>query len=77
MHEVKELVAQVIKVHKLQKERLLNTFTGKTDIEFVFDKNRKLLVPEWFEDYNEQAPHSAIAMMSPTEYYKTNLNQVA
>lgn len=25
-------------------------------------------VPEWFEDYNEQAPHSALGMKSPREY---------
>lgn len=35
------------------------------------------LIPGWFRDYNEQAPHSALEMMSPTEYYKTNLNRVA
>ena len=35
------------------------------------------LVPGWFEDYNQQAPHSALEMMSPTEYYKVNLNRVA
>jgi putative transposase len=26
------------------------------------------LLPEWFEDYNEQAPHSALEMKSPREY---------
>jgi transposase InsO family protein len=26
------------------------------------------LLPEWFEDYNEHAPHSALAMKSPREY---------
>jgi putative transposase len=35
------------------------------------------MVQEWFKDYNEQAPHSALEMMSPSEYYKTNLNRVA
>lgn len=25
-------------------------------------------LPEWFEDYNEQAPHSALGMKSPREY---------
>ena len=26
------------------------------------------LLPSWFADYNEQAPHSALAMRSPREY---------
>lgn len=26
------------------------------------------LLPEWFEDYNETAPHSALGMKSPREY---------
>ena len=55
--------------------------TYKRDYVYVNDcesaDSTMQLVPEWFEDYNEQAPHSALAMMSPTEYYKTNLNQVA
>jgi putative transposase len=35
------------------------------------------MLPSWIKDYNEQAPHSALDMMSPSEYYKTNLNKVA
>jgi len=35
------------------------------------------MVRGWFTDYNEQAPHSALAMMSPSEYYKANSNRVA
>lgn len=35
------------------------------------------MLPTWLKDYNEQAPHSALDMMSPTEYYKINLNKVA
>ncbi len=26
------------------------------------------LLGPWFEDYNSQAPHSALGMRSPTEY---------
>ena len=44
--QVKDLATQVVKVHKLQKERLSITFTGKTDIEFVFDKDKKLLIKQ-------------------------------
>lgn len=28
------------------------------------------MIPEWFKDYNENAPHSALGMMSPMEYIK-------
>lgn len=35
------------------------------------------MLPVWIRDYNEQAPHSALDMMSPTEYCKINLNKVA
>ncbi len=27
------------------------------------------LVPQWIEDYNQQAPHSALGMRSPAEFY--------
>jgi transposase InsO family protein len=33
-------------------------------------------LPEWFRDYNEEAPHSSLKMRSPWEYRKT-LNQVS
>jgi transposase InsO family protein len=33
-------------------------------------------LPDWFRDYNEQAPHSSLKMRSPWEYRKT-LNQVS
>ena len=26
------------------------------------------MIPEWFKDYNEKAPHSARGMVSPMEY---------
>ena len=35
------------------------------------------MTPGWFKDYNEVAPHSYLAMMSPSEYYKANLNRAA
>ena len=28
---------------------------------------------QWFEDYNENAPHKALKMMSPREFLKINL----
>ena len=30
------------------------------------------LLPKWFDDYNKIAPHSALNMMSPVEFKKTN-----
>lgn len=30
------------------------------------------MLPEWFEDYNSQAPHSALGMMSPREFIEKN-----
>lgn len=35
------------------------------------------ILPAWIKDCNEQAPHSALDMMSPAEYYRTNLNKIA
>lgn len=32
------------------------------------------MVPEWFRDYNEIAPHSALGMRSPVEYKQLLLN---
>ena len=26
------------------------------------------MIPRWIKDYNEEAPHSALGMMSPKEY---------
>ena len=28
---------------------------------------------KWIKDYNENAPHSGLGMLSPMEYKKTNL----
>jgi putative transposase len=36
-------------------------------LETLEDVRRHL--PTWIEDYNQQAPHSALAMRSPTEFY--------
>ena len=55
--------------------------TIKRDYVYVNDcKNANVtmeMVSGWIKDYNENAPHSSLDMMSPTEYYKTNLNRVA
>jgi putative transposase len=42
-----------------------------------FDTDTVLkILPEWFKDYNEQAPHSGLGMMSPLEY-KNEIKQGA
>lgn len=28
-------------------------------------------LPGWFEDYNEQAPHKGLKMMSPRQYIRS------
>lgn len=28
-------------------------------------------LPQWFEEYNERAPHKALKMLSPREFFKT------
>ncbi len=30
------------------------------------------MLPEWFDDYNSQAPHSALGMLSPREFIEKN-----
>ena len=42
-----------------------------------FDADTVLeMLPEWFKDYNEEAPHSGIGMIGPVEY-KKQINQGA
>ena len=35
------------------------------------------MIPNWFKDYNENAPHSGLGMLSPVEYKKLNINKIA
>jgi len=31
------------------------------------------LIPKWVEEYNTYAPHSALGMMTPDEYFKSKM----
>jgi len=52
--------------------------TIKRDYVYVsdcIDANTVLnLLPIWFEDYNENAPHSGLNMMSPRNYLRSKGN---
>ena len=51
--------------------------TIKRDYVYVNDceSARKTIgmIDSWIKDYNEEAPHSSLDMMSPSEYYKNKL----
>lgn len=55
-------------------EALVHTI--KRDYAYLADlkdaKTALELLPEWFADYNNEAPHSALSMMSPVEFRKIN-----
>ena len=36
----------------------------------VDSKTTLKMIEGWFKDYNEEAPHSGLGMMSPVEYKK-------
>lgn len=50
--------------------------TIKRDYAYLADlkdaKTTLEMLPEWFADYNNVAPHSALSMMSPAEFRKIN-----
>ncbi len=50
--------------------------TIKRDYAYLADlkdaKTTMKLLPEWFDDYNKIAPHSALNMLSPEEFRMTN-----
>jgi putative transposase len=58
-------------------EAFVKTF--KRDYAYVGDLSSAERVreqlPGWFNDYNENAPHKALGMMSPREY--RNLNRAS
>lgn len=55
-------------------EAFVKTF--KRDYVYANDLSNAELVlaplPGWFKDYNENAPHKALGMLSPREYLKLN-----
>lgn len=59
-----------------QSNGMSEAFVGTLKRDYVytndcFDADEVLrMLPEWFKDYNEQAPHSGLGMMSPLEYKK-------
>jgi len=59
-------------------ESFVKTF--KRDYVYVNDfksaDELRAKLAEWFQDYNESAPHKGLKMMSPREYMRSS-NQVA
>ena len=59
-----------------QSNGMSEAFVGTLKRDYVytndcFDTDEVLrMLPGWFKDYNEQAPHSGLGMMSPLEYKK-------
>jgi transposase InsO family protein len=55
-------------------EAFVNTF--KRDYVYTHDrpdaKTVLAMLPEWFEDYNENHPHKGLKMMSPREYIRNS-----
>jgi len=65
-----------------QSNGMSEAFVGTLKRDYVytndcFDADAVLeMLPGWFKDYNEEAPHSGLGMMSPLEY-KKQINQGA
>ena len=59
-----------------QSNGMSESFVGTLKRDYVytsdcFDADTVLeMLPGWFKDYNEEAPHSGLGMMSPLEYKK-------
>ena len=59
-----------------QSNGMSEAFVGTLNRDYVytsdcFDADTVLeMLPGWFKDYNEEAPHSGLGMMSPLEYKK-------
>jgi putative transposase len=57
-----------------QSNGMAESFVGTIKRDYVYtsdcsDANTVLkMLPEWFKDYNHEAPHSGLGMMSPLEY---------
>ena len=51
--------------------------TFKRDYVYVNDRPDALSVmrqlPGWFDDYNEEAPHSGLKMLSPRAFRRANI----
>lgn len=59
-----------------QSNGMAESFVGTMKRDYVytsdcFDADEVLkMLPDWFKDYNEEAPHSGLGMVSPIEYKK-------
>jgi len=55
-------------------EAFVKTF--KRDYVYIADLRSAQRVleqlPKWFEDYNNNAPHKGLKMLSPREYYRSS-----
>ena len=60
-------------------EAFVNTF--KRDYVYLNDrpdaKTVISMLPEWFEDYNENAPHKGLKMKSPRQFRRENEKTLA
>ena len=61
---------------------LAETFFGSFKRDYVYQGELESLeevarkLPEWMEDYNEVAPHSALGMKSPAQFYADWLSKI-
>ena len=62
---------------------LVEAFFGGFKRDYVYQgelENREAVarkLPEWIEDYNQIAPHSALGMKSPTEFYADWMSKIS
>jgi len=76
------LVSCFTAAYSPQSNGMSEAFVGTLKRDYVytndcFDTDTVLkMLPEWFKDYNAQAPHSGLGMMSPLEY-KNEIKQGA
>ena len=63
--------------HSPQSNGMAEAFVGTIKRDYVYTsdcysaEDVLKMIPKWFEDYNENAPHSALGMKSPLEYKKS------
>ena len=68
-------------IYSPQSNGLVEAFNGTFKRDYVYEscledvKSVQIQIPKWIEEYNTYAPHSAINMMTPTEFF--NFNQAA
>ncbi len=62
---------------------LAEAFFGSFKRDYVYQKELPSLeavarqIPEWIKDYNEVAPHSALGMKSPAEFYADWMSKIS